>query len=91
MQREYSGLWLFWALLELHLTSHTGPDLKIHLTENIQAKDYFSTCRTYSQFSSATVVTTIQSTTEDLEKADFPKIVLGNNYKMRSNSDIKHI
>ena len=76
MQREYSVLWLFWALLELYLTSHTGPDYEILLTENFQDKDYFSTCRTYSQFSSATVVKTIQSTTEDLEKADFPKIVL---------------
>ena len=77
--------------MELHLTSHSGSDYKTLIPDKIQPEGYFITCRTYSQFSSATVVTTIQSTTEDLEKADFPKIVLGNNYKMRSNSDIKHI
>lgn len=52
------------------------------ITGSLGAACYFTT-NTVTQFTTSTVVTNIQSTTEDVTKAKFPKIVLRNKYGLR--------
>ena len=56
--------------------------------EIIKPRPYFAAnlvnfFRTLNQFVEAKVVTNILSTTEDLSKAEFPKLVLKNKYNLR--------
>ena len=51
---------------------------------------FFCLFRTLNQFVEAKVVTNIQSTTEDLSMAKFPKLVLKNKYDLRWRKKINY-